>query len=358
MEDSQMYETLFKIASSSSSYNIINCDSINDVKVWIDSIKQRKFVVIDKKIAKLYPQIIQGSSNFYFEIEACEENKTLEFSENIIKRLIEFGFRKNDILIAVGGGMIQDLTGFIASVIYRGVDWMFIPTTLVSQSDSCIGGKTSINVGGFKNLVGTFYPPTDVIICSNFLKSLCEDDMKSGVGEMLHYFILFNDESSINEVNDNYQRIINHQFDLTKLTLKSLLLKKPVIERDEKEIGDRKLFNYGHTFGHAIEAFSNFQIPHGIAVSIGMNMSNFVAWKLGRVDEIFYLKYHNLLKNNSLIFNNNDIDLFISLMKKDKKNTTSGVSCILPGNKFEIVNVTPENLLKVLKEYEKFIKNE
>jgi len=89
-----------------------------------------------------------------------------------------------------------------------------------------------------------------------------------------------------------------------------------------------------------------------------MDMSNFVAWKLGRVDEIFYLKYHNLLKNNSLIFNNNDIDLFISLMKKDKKNTTSGVSCILPGNKFEIVNVIPENLSKVLKEYEKFIKNE
>lgn len=350
-----MYETLFKITASNSSYNVINCECINDVILWVDSVEQRKFVVIDQKITELYPQVIQDSSNFYFEIEACEENKTLEFSENVIKRLIESGFRKNDTLIAVGGGMIQDLTGFIASVIYRGVDWVFIPTTLVSQSDSCIGGKTSINLGGFKNLVGTFHPPTNIVICSDFLKSLCEDDMKSGIGEMLHYFILFNDENSINEVENNHQRIICHKFDLTKLTTRSLLLKKPVIERDEKETGDRKLFNYGHTFGHAVEAFSNFQIPHGVAVSKGMDMSNFVAWKLGRVDENFYFKYHDLLKKNSLAFNISDIDLFVNLMKKDKKNTTNWVSCILPGKKFEIVNVMPENLSKVLKEYEKFV---
>lgn len=351
-----MYETLFNIAASNSSYNVVNCDSIHDVTSWIGSIGKRKFVVVDQKIVELYSQVIQDSSSFYFEIEASEENKTLEFSERIIKRLIEFGFRKNDTLIAIGGGMIQDLVGFIASVIYRGVDWAFVPTTLVSQSDSCIGGKTSINLGGFKNLVGTFHPPTDVIICSDFLKSLCEDDMKSGVGEMLHYFILFNDERSINEVESNHQRIVSHQFNLARLTARSLFLKKPVIERDEKETGDRKLFNYGHTFGHAVETFSNFQIPHGIAVSIGMDMSNFVAWKLGRVDESFYFKYHNLLKKNSVIFNISNIDLFVNLMKKDKKNTTIGVNCILPGNKFEIVNILPENLSRILEEYEKFAK--
>ena len=258
-------------------------------------------------------------------IKSSEEHKEYNYVSKIISEIISNGFKKNNKLFAIGGGVIQDITGFISSILYRGVEWYFIPTTLLSQGDSCIGGKTSINFGSYKNQIGNFYPPTKIGIDTIFLDTLPKKEIYSGLGEMLHYFIFSSEEDLM-----IYDKLLeDHNY--YKLIKSSLEIKKSVIEIDELENGVRKLFNYGHTFGHAIESITDYNIPHGIAVAHGMKISNFISMSKG------FLDYENYIKINSVInkitknyeLPNFDINHYFELLKKDKKNSIGIIKPIL-----------------------------
>ena len=257
-----------------------------------------------------------------------EQTKDFNNISTIINYIIG-KFNKKNKLIAIGGGITQDVVGFISSILFRGVEWIFYPTTLLAQGDSCIGGKTSINFNTYKNQLGNFYPPYKVIVCNEFLDTLTKIDIKSGLGEMLHFFLVSSKA--------DYDFFIKNQHDFKKLTTRCLDIKRSYIEIDEFDKNERLILNYGHTFGHAIEAVTNNEIAHGIAVSVGMDVANFISYKKGYIT---YELFNRIQKTLSSIYYDvklpNTEQLIIAL-KKDKKNISNKLNCVLtkgPGNMF------------------------
>lgn len=238
--------------------------------------------------------------------------------------------RKN-LIIAIGGGIVQDIAGFVSSVILRGVEWQFVPTTILSQCDSCIGGKTSINFSGIKNKIGNFYPPKQIHINTDFIKSLGEKELRSGVGEMAHYYFV-KDKKSFKIFNKNFREALNKNMQiLNKLIYNTLLIKKNFIEKDEFDKGKRLILNYGHTFGHAIEKITDYKMPHGVAVAHGMNMANFVSWKKNFISTYEFLAFSKVLGEiyNTFYIKRIRISEFIEILKKDKKNINNKIHLIL-----------------------------
>lgn len=270
------------------------------------------------------------TANKHTFIHATEEHKNYTALTTIIEQLIENRFRKNNRLIAIGGGIIQDITAFIASIMYRGVEWLFFPTTLLAQADSCIGGKTSINVGKYKNQLGNFYPPSKIYIAPEVLKSLSELDFKSGMGEMLHFYLV-SGEKDYAFYEDNYEKSFDDKEVLSALVKRNLEIKKGFIERDEFDRGERLLLNYGHSFGHAIESLTNYAIPHGISVSYGMDMANYISAKLGFIEQDVRQRVRSQLEKiwAGTFINNISVEKFETALSRDKKNIGNTYQLIL-----------------------------
>jgi len=313
----------FSIKSYRGNYNVSFDNS--DIKL-----KNTSFVLIDSKINKLYPKItLNLDLDKVFAIEVNEENKSLEFCQKMIEHLFEKGIKKNHKLIAIGGGTIQDITGFIASILFRGMEWSFYPTTLLAQADSCIGSKTSINFLNIKNLVGTFYPPKEIVCNTNFLKTLNKSEIKSGIGEILHYYIYDGNPKTF-EIEKDYHNLLIDCSALATHIQESLKIKKEMIEKDEFDLNQRRLFNYGHTFGHAIESLSNYKIPHGQAVTLGMDLANYISYKMGFLSlDKFNLLSNVLAKNKPKFDVTEKIDDYMTLLSKDKKSINNSIVCIL-----------------------------
>ena len=320
----------FRVKSSINDYNV---KFIGNLKSIIkNESSDTDIFVVDGKVKDLYPEIFKSiGSNFkIIEIDANENQKSYEGIKSVITDLIGYGFRKNHRLIAIGGGITQDITSFISSILYRGVEWIFFPTTLLAQGDSCIGSKTSINFGEFKNQLGGFYPPRRIYIYSNFLDTLPEKDLQSGFGEMCHYFIVAGEKDFI-QYKQDYSDALHNKKILERIISNSLKIKKKYIEIDEFDTNERQIFNYGHSFGHAIESLTNYQIPHGIAVSFGMDMANFVSVKRKILDESIRKDIRHFLKRiwkGYSIANLNPND-FVSALRKDKKNVGKELRLIL-----------------------------
>jgi len=331
---------------------------ISDLTEALQSkLKAHDFLIIDNKVKTLYGKYLNTISDNYkfITIDATETQKSYEGVISIIQTLIENGFKKNHRLVAIGGGITQDVTAFIASIFFRGVKWAFFPSTLLAQGDSCIGSKTSINFKNYKNQLGGFYPPEIIYIYPRFTKTLPETDMKSGMGEMLHYFII-SGKDDFDLFKESYITAYNNLEVLAKLIERSLKIKQSVIEKDEFDQNIRQVFNYGHSFGHAIESITNYQIPHGIAVSFGMDIANFISVKLGFTSENTRIEIRNVLENIwfGYSINKTNIDELIHFLGKDKKNVGSKLSLILNGgigNVFKS-SIEPNDVLKEwLKEY-------
>ena len=291
--------------------------------------------IIDRHVADLYAGPLANvlSSPSVLLIDAVEPNKSLERMPQYVNHLVSRGVRRDHTLLAIGGGIIQDITCYLAATMLRGMDWRFLPTTLLAQADSCIGSKSSINCGDAKNILGTFTPPRRVDICVGFLDTLKETDVRSGVGEMLKVHVIAGPES-FDALAADYHRLFDEPEVMQHYVRCALEIKKDYIEQDEFDQGIRNIFNYGHSFGHAIEAATEFAIPHGIAVTIGMDMANFVSWRLGVGGEDHFRRMHPTLKANYHGFEGHDVplDKFLSAISKDKKNTGTGsVTLILPG---------------------------
>ena len=312
------------------------------IEALIKNIPDSNFhIIIDERVAALYKDkmsflLEEGS---VLRINAKEKNKSLECMPTYVEYLVKNQIRRGDILIAIGGGIIQDITCFLAATILRGIEWHFYPTTLLSQADSCIGSKSSINSGQVKNILGTFTPPKKVFVGSSFLDTLIKSDLQSGVGEMLKVHAI-SSPKDFNKIAEDYHNLFENKKIMLHYIHRSLEIKKEYIEIDEFDLNVRNIFNYGHSFGHAIESATKFEIPHGIAVSIGIDMANWLSPKIGSGDESNFRRMHNILFENFQNFNNIDIpiDLFMDALSKDKKNIAKDeVALILPDKEAKIV---------------------
>ena len=328
MVDLLLYSLAIK--SSIRNYEVFFSQSIFESLEVV--LKSDDVIFIDKNVfAHLHEDVQQLiTTNNHILIDATEKQKSYTALTPIIEELIECGFRKNNKLIAIGGGITQDITAFISSIMYRGVEWLFFPTTLLAQADSCIGGKTSINIGKYKNQLGNFYPPQKIFIIPEFIKTLPELDFKSGMGEMLHFYLV-SGEDDFTFYQKHYEKAFTDQNTLLKLVKRNLEIKKGFIECDEFDRGERQLLNYGHSFGHAIESLTNYKIPHGIAVSYGMDMSNFISVKLGFIVNTLRQRVRSQLEKvwEGTSINNIDVKVFEKALSRDKKNIRNTYQLIL-----------------------------
>lgn len=320
----------FTVKSSLHDYEVKFVENV--AIVLKKEVQDNDVIIIDNKIKSLYPELLTDLNNNIniIGLDAREEQKSYAGLIPIIQELINNGFRKNHRLISIGGGIIQDITAFTASIIYRGVEWIFFPTTLLAQGDSCIGSKTSINFGEYKNQVGGFYPPNKIFINTDFLCTLSEADLQSGLGEMSHYFIVAG-EREFDEFKHNYKDALTDKTVLVDMVSNSLKIKKSYIELDEFDHKERQVFNYGHSFGHAIESLTNYAVPHGIAVSFGMDIANFISVKLGLLPESIRLDIKKLLEDiwAGYDIKNLDLEKFAKALSKDKKNIGTELQLIL-----------------------------
>lgn len=305
------------------------------------SLRDGDFLIVDANVRDLYGSRLAPFLDKWRHVvvEPTEEQKSYSQLDWVIQAIIEGGVKKNHRLVAIGGGIVQDITGFVASILYRGVDWVFYPTTLLAQCDSCIGSKTSINFGPYKNQLGGFYPPTEIVIDLNFIDTLPEAAVLSGLGEMIHYFLVSGTDD-FHRLKSDYARSLTDKAVLRALVLRSLQIKHAMIEKDEFDRGPRQVFNYGHSFGHAIESLTNYRIPHGIAVSFGMDIANHLSVQLGYISEEERQDMRELLAWNwrSTELSGITVPEFLDALSKDKKNVGSEFRVILtrgPGKMFK-----------------------
>lgn len=289
--------------------------------------------IIDAKVAELYRGRMANvlASPSVLLIEAMESNKALDRFPAYVSHLVGRGLRRDHVLVALGGGIIQDITCFLAATMLRGVQWRFYPTTLLAQCDSCIGSKSSINSGDAKNILGTFTPPNEVVISTRFLDTLDVREVRSGVGEMLKVHAIAGPEA-FTSFAANYDAMMADRTAMVAAIRRSLEIKQGYIERDEFDQGPRLVFNLGHSFGHAIEAATDFAVPHGIAVTIGIDMANWMSWQMGIGTEGHWSRSHEVLAKNYHGYGDKvPLDRFLAALAKDKKNTGAGsVTLILP----------------------------
>lgn len=298
-------------------------------------IGDRKFVLVtDQNVIEKSPFM---GNDFDLEAEVCvalkpgETEKKWESIDCILKACFQSGLDRGSVLVAVGGGVVGDMTGFAASIFMRGIPFIQVPTTLLSMVDASIGGKTGIDCEYGKNLIGSIQQPEAVMVCDKFLETLSDLEIKNGIAEMVKHGVVssekhFADLEALAQ--KDWEMVRSEIFGLAPA---SMSIKKEIVEADEKEAGKRKFLNFGHTFGHAIELCSNFEIPHGRAVAIGSVMAaNYAAER-----ELCDWDLVDRLEN---IFNQFDVDLTCDIaeedlwkaMGTDKKKFGKTLTLILP----------------------------
>lgn len=320
------------IKSSTKDYQVNIYNNFDKAKsIEVD---KNTFVVIDKILYGLYEKELFSDipEDQLYIIEAIEENKTIETALAICEIMTNIPAKRNAKLISFGGGIVQDVTGFVANILYRGIHWTFYPTTLLAACDSCIGGKTSLNYKSFKNLLGTFYPPDEINICTPFFKTLSERDFQSGLGEVVKFNVMFGEQGIVNMEN-NIDALLRREDDkLEEFVESSLAFKKDFIEEDEFDRGVRIHLNFAHTFGHAFETMSHYAIPHGTAVAMGTIVANRISLSRGwltedkvlRVEQILWKIIHIDAKHIQV-----DMDEVISAIHKDKKQVGKELTAVL-----------------------------
>ncbi|EDM24508.1 3-dehydroquinate synthase [Caminibacter mediatlanticus] len=337
------------IKTPSKTYNII-----------IDKLPKLNFdrkvaVITNHKIAGLHINYLTNNLSakelHIITLPDGEEYKNWQNIEFILDRLFDAKFDRNSLLIAFGGGVVGDMTGFAASIFLRGVDFIQIPTTLLAMVDSSVGGKTGINNKYGKNLIGSFYQPNAVYIDTHFLSTLPKREFAAGTAEIIKMAVMFD--------KDFFEKIKNNSISLEKMIKRAVELKAEVVNQDEKEKGIRSVLNYGHTFGHVIENLTNYKtFLHGEAVAIGMVMANELSKTLGYLSENEAEEIKQVLKKNNLPidFKIENIEEFYNHFFLDKKTSNNKIKFIIPEKigKYKIIDDIDKNIiLKVLKKFEK-----
>ena len=298
----------------------------------------------------------------FIDIPGGDQTKNINQLNEIIEKVLTYGINRQNVIIAFGGGVIGDIAGFAASILLRGINFIQVPTTLLSQVDSSVGGKTGINSKIGKNLIGSFHQPQAVLADINILKTLPNREFRAGFAEVVKYGLI-KDLEFFNWLNQEYDSIfIYDKIKLQKMITKSCEIKAEIIKNDEKEGGKRALLNLGHTFAHAIESFGNFdgRIIHGEAVSIGICLAFRLSNKLCFCSTDDTKKVINLFQKSKLPTSLHDIKKIsistsgmIQKFKLDKKNRQNELTFILNkriGESFIKHNVSVNVLTQFLNE--------
>lgn len=306
----------------------------------INEIGEKNYIVVfSKKVYKLYSKILNFPKENTLIINDGEAQKNFKNYKKILDFALKHKLKREDSIIAIGGGVVGDIAGFAASTYMRGINFIQVPTTLLGATDSSVGGKVAINTKYGKNLIGAFYQPKAVFINVNFLKTLDNEQFKSGLGEVIKYgFIEKNckrDESPqlINFLTEHHEKILSRDIlilkDLIKLCIE---LKIAVVEQDEKENGLRRVLNYGHTYGHAVETLSKYnKYTHGRCVIEGICFALNLAFNLNMIDKEYKFLCEDLIKKFEYYpLNKYNKNKLIEVMASDKKATDNYIKFILP----------------------------
>lgn len=323
---------------------------IHSYKEQLEKLDGNLTYVIDANVYKLYFEkySLINEEHLYL-IEANEENKTMDNVLQLVDFWHQIGVKKNWKVVCVGGGITQDVTTFASNIFLRNIDWYFFPTTLLSMCDSCIGGKCGINRGQYKNQLGVFYPPKRIFIDTVFLKTLTEGDILNGWGELLK-FSLTGGESLYSqlEAEESYIPCEN----IEEYIYSGLRVKQDIIEQDEFEGDLRRVLNYGHTFGHALEAYTKYMVPHGTAVIWGIDIANYMAYREGILKQQDYLRVKKLIKEaflrEEIVVENGEA--LYSIISTDKKVKGNTVFLALPDALGHLI-VYPMEIKGKLKQY-------
>jgi len=260
-----------------------------------------------------------------------EENKTLDTIKDIYRFLIEEGFDRKDMLVALGGGVVGDMTGYAAATYLRGIDFVQVPTTLLAQADSSIGGKTGVDFEGYKNMVGAFKMPCLVYMNLSVLKTLDDRQYFAGFAEIMKHGII-KDAIFYEWLIDKMYEICERDLDtLEEMVMRSCSVKKLLVEKDPTEQGDRALLNFGHTIGHAIEKAKDFQLYHGECVALGIVAAAFISWKkeLLNMDEYYEIRDMFVPFYLPISVDGIDSEEILQLTKSDKKMEAGNIKFVL-----------------------------
>ena len=323
--------------------------------------KRRIAIITDTNVEKLYAEEVKKVLSKEFDtvvtyaIPAGEENKNLDEIRKIYDFLMERHFDRHDLLIALGGGVVGDMCGFVAATYLRGVSFVQIPTTLLAQTDSSVGGKTGVDLGGVKNMVGAFYMPRLVYINISTLNSLDDRQYASGFAEVMKYGLI-KDESFYTWLIDNMYEISDKDPEVVLEMVKhSCDIKRAVVEKDPTEKGDRMLLNFGHTLGHAIEKYKNFEMLHGECVALGSIAAAFISWKRGLLSMEEYYEIRDMFVPFNLPISVEDIEkeAVLDITRSDKKADSDKIRFVLLkkiGKAFVDDSVTRQEMDKALDE--------
>ena len=337
-----MTETLITVGLEERSYPLrIGSGLITQIGADLQQrkIARRYGVISDEYVAQLYgDRLMDSLAQAGVQAELItfprgEASKNLQTIADLASELAKRGFDRSDGLIALGGGVTGDITGFLASIYMRGIPFVQVPTTLLAQVDSSVGGKTGVDIPEGKNLVGTFYQPKAVYIDIDVLQTLPVEELRGGLGEVIKYGVIY-DADFFDFLRTNREPIFAlDQETITRLIARCCEIKARVVEQDEREGGLRRILNFGHTIGHAVEAASDFTIIHGLAVGIGMCAAADLAVKAGHLTEDKALEIRGLIESFGLpvtIPAELDRTAIKKYLLSDKKTVAGRVFYVLP----------------------------
>jgi 3-dehydroquinate synthase len=324
-------------------------------------LSNKAVIITNPVVKKLYGILLQqsltesGFKTVILEIPDGEEYKSLESAGELYHQLMDFGAERTTTILALGGGVIGDLAGFVAATYMRGVPLVQLPTTLLSQCDSSIGGKTAVNHGHLKNEIGAFYQPKMTVTDIATLKTLPQAELTGGLAEVVKYAVI-KDELFLTYLENHLDKIKALDKDaLETIVVKSAMIKAEIVSRDEKDMGIRNILNFGHTVGHAVEAVTNFQVSHGQAVSIGMAAAAKIAVELDIMSANHLIRLIKILTEMGLKTSLPQVEVkdIMQAMQFDKKVLHGKIRLILPrsiGQVFITDDVNPGVVEKVLRE--------
>ena len=352
------------VKSIKEDYDIVLENSFISLKDELKSISfmnKKACIISDDNIFPLYgkeiKEVVTSLDNevFHFVIKNGEEFKNLETVQNIYDYLISEKMNRSDILIALGGGVVGDITGYVAATYLRGIEFIQIPTTLLAQVDSSIGGKTGVDFKEYKNMIGAFKMPRLVYSNLNTLKTLEERQFYSGFAEAMKSAIIKNSIYYEWLIDNMYEIIERDSNTLEELVFQSCNIKKAIVEIDPYEQGDRALLNLGHTIGHAIEKAKNFTLYHGECVALGCVAAAYISWKKEMLSMEEYYEIRDMFVPFNLPISVEDIDSneILQLTKNDKKMDSRGIKFILIKKIGKAVidrTVTDDEIINAVKE--------
>ncbi|WP_026508701.1 3-dehydroquinate synthase [Butyrivibrio sp. MC2013] len=345
-------------------YDIVIDSSYSGLASEVDKLGfagRRAAIITDSNVGPLYAELVSQqlckvcSEVYVFTIPAGEENKNLTTVQNIYEFLVAKHFDRHDMLAALGGGVTGDITGFAASTYLRGIAFIQLPTSLLAQTDSSVGGKTGVDLDGYKNMVGAFYMPRLVYTNVTTLDSLNGRLLSEGMGEVLKHGLI-KDQSYYFWMIENFNEIITRDHEiLEKMIKRSCEIKRDVVEHDPHEKGERALLNFGHTIGHAIEKAKNFTLLHGECVALGCIAAAYISMKKGLIDTGTCYEIRDMFVPFGLPISVEDVnpDEIADLVKSDKKMDNGHIRFILLhdiGDAFISTDVTDEEIREAVKE--------